>query len=191
MYRRAFPDIRHDVIRIMADGDFVTAHFKVRGTHQGEFMGIAPTGKPIEVSVTDLCRFVDGKLIERWGNADELGLMRQLEADAGDAGRSTAADAVAVAAHVYKPLLDNDRVRVLESTMKPGDKTTMHAHPALVAVALDAGRYSFTIGGERMEVEVPVPVGQPMYFDAVEHATECLGTASGAAARTLLIELKG
>ena len=98
-------------------------------------------------------------------------------------------DAVKIAPHVYKPVIDNDMVRVLESRMKPGDTTSMHAHPAMIVVALDAGKYRFTTGGETMEIEVPV--GQPMYMDAVEHETECVSTASGSEARTLLIELKG
>ena len=42
-------------------------------------------------------------------------------------------DAVKVAPHVYKVALENDRVRVLETRMKPGDKTSMHSHPAVVA----------------------------------------------------------
>ena len=98
-------------------------------------------------------------------------------------------DAVKIAPHVYTPVIDNDRVRVLESRMRPGDKTAMHAHPAMVVVALDAGTYRFTMSGETAELDVPV--GQPMYMDAVDHETECVGTASGGEARTLLIEIKG
>ena len=48
-------------------------------------------------------------------------------------------DAVKVAPHAYKVVLENDKVRVLESRMKPGDKTEMHGHPALVAVAMGTG----------------------------------------------------
>ena len=97
-----------------------------------------------------------------------------------------AADALAVAPHAYKVVIENDRVRVLESRMAPGERTEMHTHPALVAVAIQGGNYRFTLGsGETMEVDVPE--GVPMYFDAVEHATENIGHTEGV---TLLIELK-
>lgn len=95
-------------------------------------------------------------------------------------------DAVAVAPHAYKVVLENDRVRVLESRMGPGDRTEMHSHPALVAVAMQGGKYRFTLGdGQTMEVDVPV--GVPLYFDAVDHETENIGDTEGV---VLLIELK-
>ena len=95
-------------------------------------------------------------------------------------------DAVKVAPHVYKVLVDNDRVRVLESRMKPGEKTTMHSHPAVVAYAVTDGKYKFTSpDGQSMEFELKA--GQAMYMDSVEHATENVGAAEGCA---ILIELK-
>ena len=50
----------------------------VAGTHQGEFMGIAPTGNRVEFSAIDIARNADGKIVEHWSNSDQLGLMRQL-----------------------------------------------------------------------------------------------------------------
>ena len=95
-------------------------------------------------------------------------------------------DAITVAPHVYKTVLENDRVRVLEARMAPGDKTPMHSHPAVVAVAIVGGKYRFTHAeGEPMEAELPT--GAAMYLDAVEHETENIGDAEGV---TLLIELK-
>ena len=98
-----------------------------------------------------------------------------------------AKDAIEVAPHVYKAVLDNDRVRVLEVTMKPGDKTEMHSHPPVVAYALNDGKYRFTHpgGGEPMEIEMKA--GDSVYMDAVEHATENIGSAEG---RVVLVELK-
>jgi predicted ester cyclase len=51
-----------------------------RGTHQGEFMGIAPTGKPVSFSAIDVVRIADGKIVERWSQADNLALLQQLGA---------------------------------------------------------------------------------------------------------------
>ena len=97
-----------------------------------------------------------------------------------------AEDAVKIAPHAYKVVLENDKVRVLESRMKPGDKTEMHGHPALIALAMGVGKFKFTTSdGNSMEVEVPP--GVPMYFDAAEHTTENIGTTDPS---VFLIELK-
>ena len=97
-----------------------------------------------------------------------------------------AEDAIKVASHVYKIVLENDKVRVLESVMKPGDKTAMHGHPAVVAVPIKGGRFKFTTSdGETMEADVQD--GVPMYFDATEHEVENVGDSEG---RVFLIELK-
>ena len=95
-------------------------------------------------------------------------------------------DAVAVAPHFYKVVLESDRVRVLEFRGTPGDKTELHSHPAMVAIALTDGKYRFTSpDGQTMDVELTA--GQAMYLDAVEHATEIAGTTE---AHGLLVELK-
>ena len=84
------------------------------------------------------------------------------------------ADAVTVAPHVYRVITENGRVRVLEASAKAGDKTEMHGHPAVVAVAITDGNYRFTSPGtEPMDIELKA--GQAMYMDAVEHETEFLG----------------
>ena len=95
-------------------------------------------------------------------------------------------DAVKAAPDNYKPLLENDRVRVLEYRDKPGNKTTMHSHPAIVAYPMRDGKFRFTMpGGQSMEIEVKA--GEPMYMDAHSHGTENVGTSDG---HVLLIELK-
>ena len=99
---------------------------------------------------------------------------------------ATAADAVTVAPHVYKVLLENDRVRVLEVRANPGDKTEMHSHPANVAIAITDGKYRFT-SPDGQTTEAELKAGQVMYFDAVEHAGEFTGTTE---ARALIVELK-
>jgi predicted ester cyclase len=51
-----------------------------RGTHQGEFMGIAPTGQPVSFNAIDVVRIAGGKIVERWSQADNLALLQQLGA---------------------------------------------------------------------------------------------------------------
>jgi len=77
-FRRAFPDLHLDVDRILAEGDHVAFRVSIRGTHQGPFRGIAPTGKHVTITATDIVRLDNGKVIEHWGNLDELSLLQQL-----------------------------------------------------------------------------------------------------------------
>jgi quercetin dioxygenase-like cupin family protein len=95
-------------------------------------------------------------------------------------------DAVTVAPHFYKVVLENDRVRVLEVRGRPGDKTELHSHPAQVAIALSDGTFRFTSpDGQPMEAELKA--GQAMYLPPVEHTSEITGTTE---AHALLVELK-
>lgn len=79
-FRRGFPDLHVTVEDLFAEGDRVGFRLVLRGTHQGEFMRIAPTGKQVAVVAIDIARFVDGKVVEHWGQTDTLGLLQQLEA---------------------------------------------------------------------------------------------------------------
>lgn len=74
----AFPDCQLAVDNLVAEGDKVACNFVVRGTHQGNFMGIPPTGKPINLTGSTIFRFANGKCVERWSQADFLGLLQQL-----------------------------------------------------------------------------------------------------------------
>ncbi len=95
-------------------------------------------------------------------------------------------DAITVAPHVYKVMLENDRVRVLEARAKPGDKTELHSHPAQVAIAITDGQFRFTSpDGQTMEAELKA--GQAMYLPPVEHTAEIMGTTE---AHMVLVELK-
>jgi steroid delta-isomerase-like uncharacterized protein len=85
-FRSAFPDLKYTIDDIAAAGDKVVLRTTIRGTHKGEFRGIAPTGKRIEVSGLTIVRCVDGKAVESWHNSDYLGLMRQLGVIATPAG---------------------------------------------------------------------------------------------------------
>jgi steroid delta-isomerase-like uncharacterized protein len=75
----AFPDLRMDVEDLIASEDKVVARVKATATHQGEFMGIPPTGKAVAIQLIDITRFDDaGLACEHWGVADMLSLMQQL-----------------------------------------------------------------------------------------------------------------
>ena len=79
-YRTAFPDIRFTVEELVAEGDKVVKRWTIRGTHNGDLMGIAPTGKKVEVTGMTMARFAGGKLVEEWEAADMLSLMQQVGA---------------------------------------------------------------------------------------------------------------
>ena len=78
MYRTAFPDIHVQIDDQFAEGDKVLTRITVQGTHQGQFMGIAPTNKKVTVGALVVTRFKDGQNVEGWAELDRLGLMQQL-----------------------------------------------------------------------------------------------------------------
>ena len=79
MYRAAFPNLRFELEDVVAGGDKVVARARATGTHQGELMGIPPTGKDIDVQLVDIMRFNDDGLVaEHWGVVDMLAMMQQL-----------------------------------------------------------------------------------------------------------------
>lgn len=74
----AFPDLRHEVELILAEGDLVAAHQRWRGTHGGEFMGFAATGREVEFTSTAVLRIEAGLIAEAWDEVDVAGLTEQL-----------------------------------------------------------------------------------------------------------------
>ena len=74
----AFPDARIEPAHMVADEDNVAVAYTLTGTHEGEFHGIAPTGKKVEVRGLQIGRFANGQIVERWGSSDELGILQQL-----------------------------------------------------------------------------------------------------------------
>ena len=80
-FREGFPDFHSTIEDMVAEGDKVVTRWTMRGTHRGEFRGIAPTGKQIAVTGIGIFRFSpEGKVVESWDNFDQLGMMRQLGA---------------------------------------------------------------------------------------------------------------
>lgn len=78
--RAAFPDFHAEIHWQRADGDVVTTYKTYHGTHKGEFLGVAPTGRKIHFETVDAMRVQKGKITEHWGVANLYSLMQQLTA---------------------------------------------------------------------------------------------------------------
>ncbi len=77
-FREAFPDWHEEVVQLVSEGDAVAGRFRCSGTHLGEFLGHAPTGKKMDVQEVFFLRAEGGRFVEFWGLEDSLGRMRQL-----------------------------------------------------------------------------------------------------------------
>jgi steroid delta-isomerase-like uncharacterized protein len=77
-FREAFPDLEIAVEHLVADEDNVAFAYTVTGTHSGNFLGIPHSGKKIKARGMQISKFKDGKITERWGSSDELGIMQQI-----------------------------------------------------------------------------------------------------------------
>lgn len=78
MFLSAFPDTKMTVEDALAEGDKVATRWSATGTHTGELMGIPATGKQINVTGLDINRISGGKIVEHWGQFDQMGMMQQL-----------------------------------------------------------------------------------------------------------------
>lgn len=78
--REAFPDMKVKPQTMVSEGDTVAFAYTLTGTHQGDFMGVPATGKPVEIRGMQIGRFENGKMVERWGSSDELGILKQIGA---------------------------------------------------------------------------------------------------------------
>jgi serine phosphatase RsbU (regulator of sigma subunit) len=77
-FHSAFSNFHISIEDQIAEGDKVVSHYTIRGTHQGDFRGMAPTGKEIEIKGVTTFRFSEeGKVVETWDSYDQLSLMRQ------------------------------------------------------------------------------------------------------------------
>jgi predicted ester cyclase len=74
----AFPDWREEIVELVAEGNTVAGRFRCSGTHLGEFLGEAPTGKRMDVEEVFFLRVEEGKFVDFWGLEDSLNRMRQL-----------------------------------------------------------------------------------------------------------------
>jgi steroid delta-isomerase-like uncharacterized protein len=76
--RAAFPDFRPEIHWQTVDGDIVTTYKVYHGTHDGDFLGIAPTGKSVAFETVDAMRVRDGKITDHWGVANLYSVLQQL-----------------------------------------------------------------------------------------------------------------
>lgn len=74
----AFPDLSITIEEVIAEDDTVAARYTGRGTHEGEYEGVAPTGESVNLSGMRMVRVEDGEIAEVWGQRDDLGLLAQL-----------------------------------------------------------------------------------------------------------------
>lgn len=78
--RNTWGDSQATIEEIVAEGELVVTRWTVRGTHAGEWRGIAPTGKPVTITGMTIHRVVGGKITELWAEEDWLGVMQQIGA---------------------------------------------------------------------------------------------------------------
>ena len=78
MFMQAFPDMHFIIEDMIAEGDKVVCRITNTGTHKGEFMGLPATGKTMTITGIEIYRVANGKLVEHWGNQDDLGRLQQL-----------------------------------------------------------------------------------------------------------------
>jgi steroid delta-isomerase-like uncharacterized protein len=86
VYRKAFPDAHIELGELIGEGDLVAGPWHATGTHQGELMGIAPSGRSISITGMGMDRVVNGQIVESWANWDALGMLGQLGAMPAAAG---------------------------------------------------------------------------------------------------------
>ena len=150
-HKISFPDWHEEIVDIIAEGDKVVTRYKSTGTHQGMFNGLDSTGNKVTIFETSIYRIANGKLVEQWGFPDALSLDRQLKA-AKSAKLNT--DGLKASPANFKLLLENEKVRVLEYSLKPGEKDTPHTHPA---------KSSYVVSGGK--IKVYLENGEALIFD--------------------------
>lgn len=79
--RAAFPDLEVTPEHMTATEDDVALAYTITGMHQGDFLGVAPTGRRVTARGVQIGRFEDGRLAERWGSSDQLAILQQLGAE--------------------------------------------------------------------------------------------------------------
>jgi predicted ester cyclase len=78
-FRASFPDVHMEIVELIAEGDKVVGRFTCSATHQGAWLGQAPTGRRFErIDEVWILRLRDGKIVHVWSLEDTLGRLRQL-----------------------------------------------------------------------------------------------------------------
>lgn len=157
-HKISFPDWNEEIVDIIAEGDKVVTRYKSTGTHRGIFNGLDSTGIKVSIFETSIYRIANGKLVEQWGFPDALSLDKQLKAtiDTLKSAKATKLniDGLKTSPANFKLLLENEHIRVLEYTLKPGEKDTPHTHPA---------KSSYVVSGGK--IKVILESGEALFFD--------------------------
>lgn len=82
-FQEALPGYQLEAHDVLADGDRVAVRGTVHGVHQGELLGVAPTGRKVAFPLFIIYRLADGLIVEHWMLADQAGLMQQITAAVG------------------------------------------------------------------------------------------------------------
>ena len=80
VFLAGFPDLQATVDDMIVEGDIMAVRWRIEGTHTGEFMGVAPTNREIELGINELFRIANGQAVEAWDQYDKYGLMQQIGA---------------------------------------------------------------------------------------------------------------
>ena len=102
------------------------------------------------------------------------------------AGTATAQDPLKVGPNIYKKILENERVRMLEVKFAPGDSIAMHSHPDHAVYAITGGKLRVTTSDGKTQV-ADLKAGDPIWFPAVIHGAKNIGDTS---LKLLVVELK-
>jgi steroid delta-isomerase-like uncharacterized protein len=78
MYLAGIPDLRVTIEELVAEADRVAVRRSYEGTHQGELLGVPPTGRHVRIGGISIFRLAEGKIAEQWEQLDRLALMQQL-----------------------------------------------------------------------------------------------------------------
>ena len=79
-FRRGFPDVTSTIEDLIAEGDKVVARWRSRATHRGDYMGMPPSGKEVQIMGISVYRIEEGKIAQEWTVEDQFGLMQQIGA---------------------------------------------------------------------------------------------------------------
>jgi predicted ester cyclase len=78
MYHSAFSNLETTIEDLIAEGDKVVARVRMKGTHTGDFWGVPPTGRWVNLTAIYIVRIADGKIVEHWGEEDGMKVFKQL-----------------------------------------------------------------------------------------------------------------
>ena len=122
-FREGFSDFHDTMIKIEAEGDRVAYMGTISGIHDGEFFGFPATGKRMQNLGINFFRLKDGKIVERWGQFDVLGMMSQLGLAAGPGGPQEHSDhPMNLPEHVSNSIIDEFCSRKSQGTLPSYDR---------------------------------------------------------------------